>query len=144
MIQLLGERAWITCATRRRLRLLVQPRPDAVGIIVIEISDGCFGEGFAKLCQAVLPSLVPDHRQSRDVRECAARELRVAPQRTEVPAFEVVGHIEQQSQSSMRLGKSDGYRDEFLVVRFCQRIADVNDQHPAAIFFYELNGHFIF
>src|SRR5664279_590256 len=72
----------------RTLRL-VQPfaRLDCLG--VIEVTDLRLCKWLAEDRHAVLPLLVPNHREPVDVGEVPDGELRVLPRRTELPAVEV-------------------------------------------------------
>ena len=126
-------------ARTKRLRF-AQPLPRLSGVGVIEVSDRRFRERFAEHRHAVLPLLIPDHREPFDVAEVSNVELDFLPQRAGFPAVET-GHVEQHAQFSVLPDESLELGHKVLVIRLCQLPADVNDENLPAVFFIELNGH---
>ena len=117
-----------------------QPIPRLSGFGVIEVSDRRFRERLAERRHAVLPFLIPDHREPFDVGEVFDVELDVLPQRAGFPAVKT-GHVEQHAQFSVLPDESLELGHKVLVICFGQLPADVNDENLPAVFFIELNGH---
>jgi hypothetical protein len=108
---------------------------------MFEVSDHRIRERLAERRHAVLPLLLPNHRESLDVGEMMNGELGVLPQRASFPAMEA-GHIEQHAQLSVLPNESVKLRYKSLVIGLYQYPVDVNGEHLPVVFFIELNWHF--
>src|ERR1039458_1412844 len=124
---------------RRPLRFF-QPLPRLSGRGVIEVSDRRFRERLEERRHAVLPLLIPDHREPFDVGEMFYVKLDVLPRCAGVSTVEI-GHVEQHAQFSVLPDESLELGHKVPVICFCQLPADVNDEDLPAVFFIELNGH---
>ncbi|MGA7951007.1 MAG: hypothetical protein WCA45_12725, partial [Thiobacillaceae bacterium] len=120
-----------------------QPFPRLSGIGVIKVTDYRSGERFAEHRHAVLPLLIPDHREAFDIGEVFDAELEVLPGGADIPAMEA-GHIEENAQLSVLPDKPFNLRHELIVICLYQLAADVNGEQLAGVFFVELYGHWRF
>src|SRR5579862_784514 len=118
----------LASASIDRLRL-AQPRARVSSVGVVDVLDGRFRERRAERRHPFLPFLVADHGQAVDVAEVTHRKLRVLPQRAGRPAVKT-GHLEEHAELSVGVYESLELGDKVLVIRRCQRPADVNGTFP--------------